>query len=106
MLSALTLKPAGVLQDEALGTRCVGDCRGVHRGWSCGGGEAGRRDRQADAGELSKGRAGLHQLFAGAPDGGRQTEINARNDVIAWPGEKCGIAMLGNEMAAALMKSM
>jgi 2-dehydropantoate 2-reductase len=106
VISALTLKPAGVLRDEALGEVALGliaECVAVGR---------------AEGAELDDaiGERVLAATRRGSPDSinslladrmaGRPLEIDARNGVIVRRGEKHGIPTPLNRMAVALLKSM
>lgn len=103
VLSALTRKPAGVLQDVELGRvalQIVEECVAVGRA-------AGAR-LEDDIGEkvLAGYRAGprdsVNSLLADRL-AGRLTEVEARNGVIVRLGERYGIATPANRMAVALM---
>ncbi len=106
VISALTLKPAGVLRDEALGEVALGliaECVAVGR---------------AEGADLDNaiGERVLVATRAGSPDSinslladrmaGRLMEIDARNGVIVRRGEKHGIPTPLNRMAVALLKGM
>jgi 2-dehydropantoate 2-reductase len=106
VLSALTLKPAGVLRDEAIGQVALGliaECVAVGRA------EGATLD---DA----TGERILFNYRAGSPDAvnslladrlaGRPTEIDARNGVIVRRGANHGIPTPLNAMAVALIKAM
>ncbi len=106
VISALTLKPQGVMRDEALGPvalELVRECAAVGRA----------EDAVIDEDIAEKVLAGAR---AGAPDSinslladrlaGRRTEIDARNGVIVRLGEKHGIPTPANRMAVALFKQM
>ncbi len=104
VLSALTRKPAGVLQDEGLGRvalEIVAECVAVGRA-------AGARLEDGIGEKVLAGyRAGpqdsVNSLLADRL-AGRQTEIDARNGVIVRLGERYGIATPANLMALALMR--
>ena len=105
-VSALTLKPVGVLHDEACGkvaVDLVNECVAVGRA-------VGAKLADGLAEEILKGdRArpveSVNSMLADRM-AGRQTEIDARNGVIVQMGEKHGIATPVNRMAVALMKAM
>jgi 2-dehydropantoate 2-reductase len=97
VLSALTLKPAGVLRDEALGEVGLGivaECVAVGR---------------AEGAALDGYRAGspdsINSLLADRL-ADRATEIDARNGVIVRRGLKHGIPTPLNAMAVALFQAM
>jgi len=105
VISALTLKPAGVLRDEALGQVALGiiaECVAVSR---------------AEGADLDDGTGEriLAGYRAGSPDSinslladrmaGRPMEIDARNGVIVRLGERHGIPTPLNRMAVALLKA-
>jgi 2-dehydropantoate 2-reductase len=105
-ICALTLKPAGVLRDEALGEAALGliaECVAV--------GRAEGADLDDGIGErvLAATRAGspesINSLLADRM-AGRPMEIDARNGVIVRRGEKHGIATPLNRMAVALLKAI
>jgi 2-dehydropantoate 2-reductase len=104
-LSALTMQPAGVFRDEAVGRVAldiVAECIAVGRA------EGARLED--DAGE--KVLAGYR---ASAPDSinsmladrmaGRQMEVDARNGVIVRKGDKHGIATPANRMVVVLLNA-
>ena len=106
VIPALTLKPAGILRDEALGQVALGivaECVAVGRA------EGAKLD---DA----TGERVLAAVRAGSPDAvnslladrlaNRQTEIDARNGVILRRGKLHGIPTPLNRMAVALFKGM
>ena len=106
VISALTLQPAGVLRDEALGRVAIDlvrECVAV--GWAVG------AQLEEDIPE-----AVLANYRKGSPDSinslladrlaGRQTEIDARNGVIIRLGERYGVPTPANRMAVALFKQM
>jgi 2-dehydropantoate 2-reductase len=106
VLSALTLKPAGVLRDEALGEVGLGivaECVAVGRA-------------EGAALDDATGERILAGYRAGSPDSinslladrlaDRATEIDARNGVIVRRGLKHGIPTPLNAMAVALFQAM
>lgn len=106
VLSALTLKPAGVLRDEALGMVAfdlVRECVAVGRAVGA------KLDDEVPAQVLAGYRAGspesVNSLLADRL-AGRRTEIDARNGVIMRLGERHGIPTPANRMAVALFKAM
>ena len=106
VISALTLKPAGVLRDEALGEVALGliaECVAVGRA------EGADLDESIGARVLATTRAGspdsINSLLADRM-AGRPMEIDARNGVIVRRGEKHGIATPLNRTAVALLKAM
>jgi 2-dehydropantoate 2-reductase len=106
VISALTLKPAGVLRDEALGQVALGiiaECAAVGRA------EGARLDDATGERILAGYRAGppesIHSLLADRI-AHRPTEIDARNGVIILRGERHGIPTPLNRMAIALFKGM
>jgi 2-dehydropantoate 2-reductase len=106
VLSALTLKPAGILRDEALGQVALGliaECVVVARA------EGATLDDATGQRILAGYRAGspdsINSLLADRL-AGRATEIDARNGVIARRGAKHGIPTPLNAMAVALFKGM
>ncbi len=105
-ISALTLKPAGVLRDEALGNialAMVAECVAVGR---------------AEGAQLDDciGQQVLDGYRAGSPDSinsmladrlaGRPMEIDARNGAIVRRGEQHGIATPLNRMTVALLQAL
>jgi 2-dehydropantoate 2-reductase len=105
-LSALTMKPAGVLRGEALGNLALGivaECVAVGR---------------AEGAQLDDGTAQrvLEGYRAQPPDSvnsmladriaGRPMEIDARNGVIVRKGEQHGISTPLNRMAVALLQAL
>lgn len=106
VLSALTLKPAGILRDEALGEvalAIVAECVAVGRA------EGAKLDDATGERVLAAARAGspdsINSLLADRL-ANRQTEIDARNGVIVRRGECHGIPTPLNSMAVALFKGM
>lgn len=106
VISALTLKPAGVLRDEALGEVALGivaECVAVGRA------EGANLDDATGERVLAGVRAGsplsVNSLLADRL-ANRQTEIDARNGVIARRGALHGIPTPLNSMAVALFKGM
>jgi 2-dehydropantoate 2-reductase len=102
-ISALTMKPAGVLRDEALGhvaTEIVAECVAVGRA------EGARLDDRTPQLVLDGYRSGppdsINSLLADRL-AGRRMEIDARNGVIVRLGEKRGIPTPCNRMAVALL---
>jgi 2-dehydropantoate 2-reductase len=106
VISALTLKPAGILRDEALGQVALGvvaECVAV--------GRAVGADLDDGMGERI-----LAGYRAGSPDSvnslladrlaGRPMEIDARNGAIVRFGVRHGIPTPLNAMAVALLKGM
>jgi 2-dehydropantoate 2-reductase len=106
VISALTLKPAGILRDEALGKvalSLIAECIAVGRA------EGAVLDDATGERILAGYRAGspdsINSLLADRL-ANRQTEIDARNGVIIRRGEKHGIPTPLNRMAVALFKGM
>ena len=106
VLSALTLKPAGVLRDEALGEvalKLIEECAAVGRA------EGAHLPQEIAATILANYRAGspdsINSLLADRL-AHRQTEIEARNGVIVRRGAKHGIPTPANHMALALFNAM
>jgi 2-dehydropantoate 2-reductase len=106
VISALTLKPAGVLRDEAVGEVALGliaECVAVGRA-------------EGAALDDATGERILAGYRAGSPDSinslladrlaNRATEIDARNGVIVRRGLKHNIPTPLNAMAVALFKAM
>jgi 2-dehydropantoate 2-reductase len=103
-ISALTMKPAGVLRDETLGKVAldlVAECVAVGRA------EGARLDDAIGQRVLDGYRAGpadsINSMLADRM-AGRPMEIDARNGVIVRLGEKHGIATPANRMAVALLQ--
>lgn len=106
VVSALTLRPAGVLRDEALGETAlgiIGECIAVGRA------EGAQLDDALAAQILSNCRKGspdsVNSLLADRI-AGRQTEIDTHNGAIVRLGAKHGIPTPLNTMAVALLKGM
>jgi 2-dehydropantoate 2-reductase len=106
VISALTLQPAGILRDEALGEVALGiiaECVAVGRA------EGARLPDGLGERILAHARAGSpHSVNSLLADriAHRQTEIEARNGVIIRRGEKHGIPTPLNRMAVALFHAM
>jgi 2-dehydropantoate 2-reductase len=105
-INALTMKPAGVLWDEALGRvalEMVGECVAVGRA------EGARLDdtvgQQVLDGYRAQPRDSINSMLADRM-AGRPMEIDARNGVIVRLGEKHGIETPLNRMAVALLKGI
>ncbi len=105
-LNALTLKPAGVLRDEAMGRiamEMVAECVAVGRA------EGAQLDDELPEQIISMYRAqpadSVNSLLADRI-AGRQMEIDARNGAIVRKGDKHGIATPLNRMAVALLNAM
>jgi 2-dehydropantoate 2-reductase len=105
-LSALTMKPAGVLRDEALGKIAVGmvaECVAVGRA------EGARFEESMGQQVLEGYRAqptdSINSMLADRM-AGRPMEIDARNGVIVRKGDKHGISTPLNRMAVALLKAV
>lgn len=103
-LNALTLKPAGVLQDEALGQvalEMVAECAAVGRA------EGAHLDdnvgQQVLDGYRAQPKDSVNSLLADKR-AGRPMEIDARNGVIVRLGEKHGIPTPLNLMAVAVLE--
>ena len=103
-LNALTMKPAGVLRDEAMGRlalEMVRECVAVGRA------EGARLDdsvgQQVLDGYRAQPRDSINSMLADRM-AGRPMEIDARNGVIVRLGEKHGIATPLNRMAAAVLE--
>ena len=106
VISALTLKPAGILRDEALGEVALGiiaECVTVGRA------EGARLDDETGTRILAGYRAGspdsVNSLLADRM-ANRQTEIGARNGVILRRAARHGIPTPLNAMAIALFNGM
>ena len=106
VISALTLKPAGILRDEALSHVALGivaECVAVGRA------EGAKLDDATGERVLAAARAGspdaVNSLLADRL-ANRQTEIDARNGVILRQGKLHGIPTPLNRMAVALFKGM
>ena len=105
-LSALTMKPAGVLRDEALGKIAIGmvmECVTVGRA------ESARLEESMGQQVLDGYRAqpadSIYSMLADRL-AGRPMEIDARNGVIVRKGDRHGIGTPLNRMAVALLKSV
>jgi len=103
-LNALTMKPAGVLQDEAMGRvaiKMVAECAAVGRA------EGATLDESVGQQVLDGYRAqpkdSVNSMLADRL-AGRPMEIDARNGVIVRIGEKHGIPTPLNRMAVALLE--
>jgi len=106
VISALTLKPAGILRDEALGEVALGiiaECVAVGRA------EGAKLDDETGARILAGYRAGspdsINSLLADRL-ANRPTEIGARNGVILRRAALHGIPTPLNAMAVALFNGM
>lgn len=106
VVSALTLKPAGILRDGAWGQVAldlIAECAAVGRA------EGAVLDEGIGERILAGYRAGspdsINSLLADRM-AGRQTEIEARNGVIVRLGERHGIATPANRMAVAMFKEL
>ena len=106
VISALTLKPAGILRDQALGEVALGiiaECVAVARA------EGARLDDETGTRILEGYRAGspdsVNSLLADRL-ANRQTEIGARNGVIMRRAARHGIPTPLNAMAVALFNGM
>jgi 2-dehydropantoate 2-reductase len=105
-LSALTMKPAGVLRDEALGKIAIGmvaECVAVGRA------EGARLEESMGQQVLEGYRAqpadSINSMLADRI-AGRPMEIDARNGVIVCKGERHGIGTPLNRMAVALLQAV
>jgi 2-dehydropantoate 2-reductase len=105
-ISALTIKPAGVLRDEALGRVAldiVAECAAVGRA------EGARLDDNVGQQVLDGYRAqpadSVNSMLADRI-AGRPMEIDARNGVIVRKGEKHGINTPLNRMVVALLQTL
>jgi 2-dehydropantoate 2-reductase len=106
VLSALLLKPAGVLRGQAIGEvalQIVQECIAVGRA------EGARLDNALAEAVLQRYRSSpadsLNSLHADRL-AGRPTELDARNGVIVRLGRKHGIPTPANQMAVALLEAM
>jgi 2-dehydropantoate 2-reductase len=102
-LSALTMKPAGVFRDEAIGRVALGivaECVAVGRA------EGARLEDGVGKRVLAGYRAGpvdsINSMLADRM-AGRPMEVDARNGVIVRKGQRHGIATPLNHMAVALL---
>jgi 2-dehydropantoate 2-reductase len=103
-LNALTMKPAGVLYDEALGTvalEMVAECAAVAR--AEGAALDANVGQQVLDGYRAQPKDSINSMLADRL-AGRTMEIDARNGVIVRLGEKHGIPTPLNRMAAAVLK--
>jgi 2-dehydropantoate 2-reductase len=105
-LNAITLKPAGVLRDEAMGRiamEMVAECVAVGRA------EGAHLDDNMPRQVIDMYRAqptdSVNSLLADRL-AGRQMEVDARNGAIVRKGEKHGIATPLNRMAVALLQAV
>jgi 2-dehydropantoate 2-reductase len=103
-LSAITMKPAGVFHDDAIGRVAldmVAECVAVGRA------EGAKLDDSTGSGVLAGYRAGpedsINSMLADRM-AGRPMEVDARNGVIVRKGAKHGIATPANQMAVALLQ--
>jgi 2-dehydropantoate 2-reductase len=105
VVSALTLKPNGVMRDEAIGEVVRGIVREVI---AVGRAEGAVLDEHLVEDVLAGGRrapaGGVNSIFADRL-AGRRTEIDARNGVVVRLGRKHGIATPCNAMAVALIEA-
>jgi 2-dehydropantoate 2-reductase len=106
VLSALVLKPAGVVREEALGNvalQIIRECAAVARA------EGAQLEEDVPDLVLAAQRAApadsINSMLADR-QAGRPTEIDARNGVIVRLGRKHGIATPANSMAVALMEAL
>jgi 2-dehydropantoate 2-reductase len=106
VVSALTMKPAGVLRDQALGNLAldiVAECVAVGRA------EGAQLDdticQQVLDGYRAQPPDSVNSMLADRL-AGRQMEIDARNGIIVRKGEKHGIRTPLNRMAVALMQAL
>jgi 2-dehydropantoate 2-reductase len=106
VLSALVLKPAGIVREEALGEvalQIIRECAAVARA------EGAKLEEDVPDLVLAAQRAApadsINSMLADR-QAGRPTEIDARNGVIVRLGRKHGIATPANSMAVALMEAM
>ena len=103
-LSALTIKPAGVLRDEALGKIAIGmvaECVAVGR--AEGARLEGSMGQQVLDGYRAQPADSINSMLADRM-AGRPMEIDARNGVIVRKGEQHGIDTPLNRMTVALLK--
>ena len=106
VLSALVMKPAGVVRDEAMGEvalNLIRECAAVARA------EGAHLEEDVAETILKAQRAspadGINSMLADR-QAGRPVEIDARNGVIVRLGRKHGVATPSNSMAVALMEAM
>lgn len=105
-VSALTMKPVGVLHDDECGrvaVELVNECVAVGR--AVGAKLADGLGEQILAGDRARPVESVNSMLADRRSG-RRTEIDARNGVIVRMGERYGIPTPVNRMAVALMKAM
>jgi 2-dehydropantoate 2-reductase len=106
VLSALVMRPAGVVRGEAMGDvalQIIRECAAVARA------EGANLEESVAEVVLAAQRAApadsVNSMLADRLDG-RPVEIDARNGVIVRLGRKHGIATPANNMAVALMEEM
>jgi 2-dehydropantoate 2-reductase len=105
-LNAITLKPAGILREEAMGRvamAMVAECMAV--GHAEGAHLVDDLPEQILAMYRAQPADSINSLLADRI-AGRQMEWDARNGVIVRKGEKHGIATPLNRMAAALLQAL
>lgn len=105
-ISALTIKPVGVLHDEQCGklaVELVNECVAVGR--AVGAKLADGLGEQILTVDRARPVKSVNSMLADRM-AGRQTEIDARNGVIVRMGEQHGIATPLNRMAVALMNAI
>jgi 2-dehydropantoate 2-reductase len=105
-LSALTMKPAGVLRDEAMAEiarQMVAECVAVGRAEGAHLGED--TPQQVLDGYRAQPRDSINSMLADRL-AGRPMEIDARNGVIVRKGEKHGIETPLNQMTVALLQAL
>src|SRR5271168_3217193 len=106
VLSALLMKPGGVVREEALGEvalEIIRECAAVARAEG-----AHLEDDVADivlAAQRAAPADSINSMLADR-QAGRPVEIDARNGVIVRLGRKHGVATPANTMAVALMEAM
>jgi 2-dehydropantoate 2-reductase len=106
VLSALVLRPAGVVRGEALGDvalQIIRECAAVARAEG-----ANLEENVADVVLAAQRAAPADSVNSMLADrqAGRPVEIDARNGVIVRLGRRHGIATPANSMAVALMEAM
>jgi len=106
VLSALVLRPAGIVREEALGDvalQIIQECAAVARAEG-----ASLEENVADVVLAAQRAAPADSVNSMLADrqAGRPVEIDARNGVIVRLGRKHGIATPANSMAVALMEAM
>jgi 2-dehydropantoate 2-reductase len=106
VLSALVLKPAGIVRGEALGDvalQIIRECAAVARAEG-----ANLEENVADVVLAAQRAAPADSINSMLADrqAGRPVEIDARNGVIVRLGRKHGIATPANNMAVALIEAM